>query len=72
MAKVVAYGDGNVVGVHLVGPRVTELVAGAAAVTSFEASAAEAASIVHTHPTLAEAMQELYLALAGRPLHHRR
>lgn len=71
MAKVVADGDGNVVGVHLVGPRATELVAGAAAVTSFEASVAEAASIVHAHPTLAEAMQELYLALSGRPLHHR-
>jgi dihydrolipoamide dehydrogenase len=57
--------------VHLVGPRATELIAGAAAVTSFEASAAEAASIVHAHPTLAEAMQELYLAHSGRPLHHR-
>lgn len=70
-AKVVADGDGNVVGVHLVGPRATELVAGAAAVTSFEASAIEAASIVHAHPTLSEGMQELYLALSGRPLHHR-
>lgn len=71
MAKVVADADGTVVGVHLVGPRATELVPGAAAVTTFEASAAEAASIVHAHPTLAEAMAELYLALAGRPLHHR-
>ncbi|HEX2196923.1 MAG TPA: FAD-dependent oxidoreductase [Actinomycetota bacterium] len=70
-AKVVADGDGTVVGVHLVGPRATELIPGAAAVTSFEASAAEAATLVHAHPTLAEAMQELYLALAGRPLHFR-
>lgn len=70
-AKVVTDGDGNVAGVHLVGPRATELIPGAAAVTSFEASAAEAATIVHAHPTLAEAMQELYLALAGRPLHLR-
>lgn len=70
-AKVVSDGDGNVVGVHLVGPRATELIAGAAAVTSFEASLQEAATIVHAHPTLAEAMQELYLAGAGRPLHHR-
>jgi dihydrolipoamide dehydrogenase len=71
LAKVVTDGDGGVVGVHLVGPRATELIAGAAAVTSFEASAAEAASIVHAHPTLAETMQELYLAHSGRPLHHR-
>ena len=70
-AKVVADGDGNVVGVHLVGPRATELIPGATAVTSFQASAAEAATIVHAHPTLAEAMQELYLALADRPLHFR-
>lgn len=70
-AKVVADGDGDVVGVHLVGPRATELIAGAAAVTTFEASAAEAATIVHAHPTLAEGLQELYLALSGRPLHHR-
>ncbi|HEX2295418.1 MAG TPA: FAD-dependent oxidoreductase [Actinomycetota bacterium] len=71
LVKVVADGDGNVVGVHLVGPHVTELVPGAAAVTTFEASVAEAASIVHAHPTFAEALQELYLAQAGRPLHHR-
>ncbi|HEX2058131.1 MAG TPA: FAD-dependent oxidoreductase [Actinomycetota bacterium] len=70
-AKVVADGDGNIVGVHLVGPRATELIPGAAAVTSFEASAAEAATLVHAHPTLAEAISELYLALAGRPLHFR-
>lgn len=70
-AKVVADGEGNVVGVHLVGPRATELIPGAAAVTSFEASAAEAATIVHAHPTLAETLQELYLTLADRPLHHR-
>lgn len=70
-AKVVSDGDGNVAGVHLVGPRATELVAGAAAVTTFEASLAEAASIVHAHPTLSEVLQELYLAGSGRPLHHR-
>ncbi|HYP24080.1 MAG TPA: FAD-dependent oxidoreductase, partial [Actinomycetota bacterium] len=71
LAKVVTDGDGTVVGVHLVGPHATELIPGAAAVTSFEATASEAASIVHAHPTLAESMQELYLALSGRPLHHR-
>ena len=71
LAKVVSDGEGNVVGVHLVGPHATELIAGAAAVTSFEASLAEAATIVTAHPTFAEAMGELYLSLSGRPLHHR-
>ncbi|MDQ4023998.1 MAG: FAD-dependent oxidoreductase [Actinomycetota bacterium] len=71
LAKVVTDGEGNVVGVHLAGPRVTELVAGAAAVTSFEATAREAATLVHPHPTLSEALGELYLALSRRPLHLR-
>jgi dihydrolipoamide dehydrogenase len=70
-AKVVTDGDGTVVGIHLVGPRVTELISGASAVTSFEATAAEAATLVLPHPTLSEALQEIYLSLADRPLHLR-
>jgi dihydrolipoamide dehydrogenase len=71
LAKVVLDGEGNVVGVHLVGPRAGELVAGATAVTGLGAGVAEAAALVFGHPTLSESMQELYLALAGRPLHLR-
>jgi dihydrolipoamide dehydrogenase len=71
LAKVVTDGEGTVVGVHLVAPRASELIAGATAVTSFEASAAEAAALVHAHPTLSESLQELYLALADRALHLR-
>lgn len=71
LGKVVVDGDGTVVGIHLVGPRVTELVAGAAAITSFEATAEQAATLIHPHPTLSEVLQELYLTLANRPLHLR-
>jgi dihydrolipoamide dehydrogenase len=71
LGKVVTDGDGTVVGIHLVGPRVTELIAGAAAITSFEATAEQAATLVHPHPTLSEVLQELYLTLASRPLHLR-
>ncbi len=71
LAKVVTDGDGTVVGIHLVAPRASELIAGATAVTSFEAGVAEAATLVHGHPTLSESLQELYLALADRPLHLR-
>ena len=71
MAKVVAAKDGAILGVHLVGPNVAELIGEATAVTNFEASPLEAASVVHAHPTLSEALAELYLSLGGTPLHHR-
>jgi dihydrolipoamide dehydrogenase len=70
MAKVVAAG-GNVLGVHLVGPHVTELIGEATAITNFEASPLDVARLVHAHPTLSETVAELSMALAGRPLHRR-
>lgn len=71
MTKVVAERGGSVLGVHIVGPNASETIAEAAAIVNYEASAAEAADLVRPHPTLAESAQELYLAMAGRPLHHR-
>jgi dihydrolipoyl dehydrogenase len=67
--KVVAVTDGPVVGVHMVGPRVTELIAEAQLITNWEAYPAEVAPLIHPHPTLSEAMGEAMLALAGKPLH---
>ncbi|MGH2807828.1 MAG: FAD-dependent oxidoreductase [Actinomycetota bacterium] len=71
MAKVVAARDGNVLGIHLVGPSVTELIGEASAITNFEASPLDVAELVHAHPTLSETVAELSMALAGRPLHRR-
>jgi dihydrolipoamide dehydrogenase len=70
MAKVVA-ADNNVLGVHLVGPHVTELIGEATAITNFEASPLDVARLVHAHPTLSETVAELSMALAGKPLHRR-
>jgi dihydrolipoamide dehydrogenase len=70
MAKVVA-SDDTVLGVHLVGPHVTELIGEAATITNFEASPLDVARLVHAHPTLSETVAELSMALAGRPLHRR-
>lgn len=67
--KVVADEDGTVLGVHMVGPRVTELIAEAQLITNWEAYAEEVAALVHPHPTLSEAMGEAMMALAGTPLH---
>lgn len=67
--KVVAVSDGPVLGVHMVGPRVTELIAEAQLITNWEAYPADVAPLIHPHPTLSEAMGEAMLALAGKPLH---
>jgi dihydrolipoamide dehydrogenase len=71
MAKVVAARDGSVLGIHLVGPGVTELIGEASAITNFEASPIDVARLVHAHPTMSETVAELSMALAGRPLHRR-
>ncbi|HEV3475809.1 MAG TPA: dihydrolipoyl dehydrogenase [Actinomycetota bacterium] len=69
MCKVVAAKDGPVLGVHLIGPHVTDLVAEAMLITNWEAMPAEVATLIHPHPTLSEAIGEAHLALAGKPLH---
>jgi dihydrolipoamide dehydrogenase len=67
--KLVAAKDGPVVGVHLVGSRVGELLAEAQLIYNWEALPAEVAQLIHAHPTQSEAMGEAHLALAGKPLH---
>lgn len=67
--KVVSQEDGPVLGVHMVGPRVTELIAEAQLITNWEALPREVAALIHPHPTLSEAMGEAMLTLAGTPLH---
>jgi dihydrolipoyl dehydrogenase len=69
IVKLVAAKDGPVLGVHLIGARVTELIAEAMLVYNWEALPAEVAQFIHPHPTLSEAVGEAYLTLAGRPLH---
>jgi dihydrolipoamide dehydrogenase len=70
IVKVVAEaGGGRVLGVHMVGPHVTELVAEATLVYNWEAWPDEVARIIHPHPTLSEGIGEAFLALAGKPLH---
>ncbi len=69
-APVGAPGDaGPVLGVHVVGPQATELIAAATLATTWEAVPEELAGIAHVHPSLSEAIGEAYLAAAGLPLH---
>ena len=67
--KLVREKDGPVLGVHMVGSRVGELVGEAQLIYSWEALPSEVAQLVHAHPTQNEAMGEAHLALAGKPLH---
>jgi dihydrolipoamide dehydrogenase len=67
--KLVAQKDGPVVGVHIVGSRVGELLAEAQLIYNWEALPAEVAALIHPHPTQSEAIGEAHLALAGKPLH---
>jgi dihydrolipoamide dehydrogenase len=70
IVKVIADKDGGpVLGIHMVGPHVTDLIAEAMLITNWEAVPAEVAALIHPHPTLSEAIGEAHLALAGKPLH---
>jgi dihydrolipoamide dehydrogenase len=67
--KLVRQRGGPVVGVHLVGDRVGELIGEAQLIYGWEAHAEDVAPLVHAHPTQNEALGEAHLALAGKALH---
>jgi dihydrolipoamide dehydrogenase len=67
--KLVRRKDGPVVGVHLVGARVGELIGEAQLIYNWDAFPEDVAPLVHAHPTQNEALGEAHLALAGKPLH---
>jgi dihydrolipoamide dehydrogenase len=66
---VIAAVDGPVLGVHIVGDRVGELIAEAQLIYNWEARPDEVAALIHPHPTQSEAIGEAHLMLAGKPLH---
>jgi dihydrolipoamide dehydrogenase len=67
--KVVRVNDGPVVGVHMIGARVGELIGEAQLAVNWEAYPEDIAPFVHAHPTQNEALGEAFLKLAGKPLH---
>jgi dihydrolipoamide dehydrogenase len=67
--KLVRAPEGPVVGLHLVGSRVSELIGEAQLIYNWEAFPAEVAQLIHAHPSQSEALGEAHLALAGKPLH---
>ncbi|MFB2555965.1 dihydrolipoyl dehydrogenase [Herbiconiux liangxiaofengii] len=67
--KVVRVVDGPVIGIHMIGARVGELIGEGQLIVNWEAYPEDVASLVHAHPTQNEALGEAHLALAGKPLH---
>ena len=60
---------GRVLGIHLVGARVGELIAEAQLIYNWDAEPDDVAALIHPHPTQSEIIGEAHLALAGKPLH---
>jgi dihydrolipoamide dehydrogenase len=67
--KVVAGADGTVLGVHMIGPEVTELIYAAALGGLLEATPFEMGRAIAPHPTVSEILMEASLAAAGEPIH---
>ncbi len=70
MVKIIADAHyGQILGVQILGPQATELIAEAALSMKMEATFDDIASTIHAHPTLSEAMMEAALAVDGRAIH---
>jgi dihydrolipoamide dehydrogenase len=67
--KLVAVEDGPIVGVHMVGARISEQIGEAELIYNWEGYASDVAQLIHMHPTQNEAIGEAAMLLAGKPLH---
>jgi len=69
-AKILAHEETDrVLGVHIIGPRASELINEATFAMAMEASAEDLARTIHAHPTLGEVLHEAALATARRAIH---
>jgi dihydrolipoamide dehydrogenase len=64
-----AAGTGEILGIHMIGPSVTDLLAEGVAAKYLEGTVVELGAAVHSHPTLSEAVKEAALDALGRVLH---
>ncbi|GAA4189264.1 dihydrolipoyl dehydrogenase [Microbacterium oryzae] len=69
LVKVIRRKNGPVLGVHLIGDRVSELITEGQLAVAWDAHPEDIAPLIHAHPTQSEALGEAFLALAGKPLH---
>jgi dihydrolipoamide dehydrogenase len=59
----------QILGVHIIGPKATELIAEAGAALNLEATSEELVRTIHAHPTLAEAVGEAAHGIHGQFIH---
>jgi len=74
MVKIIAEKDadgsaGRILGVHMVGPWVTEQLGQGYLAVNWEATVADLAALIQPHPTMTEVLGEAIISLTGRPLH---
>jgi dihydrolipoamide dehydrogenase len=69
LVKVIAAKDGPILGVHMVGPWVTEQLGEGWLSVNWEATPDDMGQLIHPHPTLSETFGETVLSLTGRGLH---
>jgi dihydrolipoamide dehydrogenase len=62
-------GTGKILGAHMIGAHVTELIAGPACMISMDATVNQMARVIYPHPTLSEAIMEAVHALDGCAIH---
>jgi len=67
--KVVAGPYDRVLGIHIFGPRASDLIAEGATIMEFNGTAEDLFRTCHSHPTLSEALKEAALAVHGRAIH---
>ena len=67
--KVIRQVDGPILGVHMIGARVGELIGEAQVAVNWDAYPEDVAPLLHAHPTQNEALGEAFMAIAGKPLH---
>ena len=70
MVKIIADKKlGEILGVHMIGPRVTEMIASAALCISMEGTVEDIVNTIHAHPTVSETVREAAMAVFGKALH---
>ena len=70
LVKIIAGSEyGEVLGMHIIGPRATDLICEGALAIGQELTLDELVATIHSHPTVTEAMRECALDALGRPVH---
>ena len=70
LVKIIAHAETDrILGVHIVGPQASEIIAEAVVAMEFQASAEDLARTIHAHPTLSEAVHEAALSVSKRAIH---